>query len=210
MKRIDLTGQRFGRLLVLNEFDRKSCQIRWMCKCDCGNKTVVFGSNLKKEKHSNSCGCLGKEILLKISKDGHTRTHGLTNSKSYRSWRAMKDRCSNKKHPAYQRYSNIKIDEKWLIFQNFYDDMGDRPIGKTLDRIDNLKGYYKENCRWATYKEQGMNRCDNRILEFNGKSMTIMEWSEKLKINYSTLSMRINNSKWSVEKALTTPVRIRK
>lgn len=202
MKKIELSGKKFGYLTVIYEYDKRNKQIRWYCQCDCGNRPIVFGNNLKRRKNI-SCGCISREKSSERIKL-IAKTHGLTNSNSYRSWIALKQRCFRKKHPAYERYSKLYFDDRWLKFEDFYLDMGDRPDGKTLDRIDNSKGYYKENCRWATYKEQGRNRGDNRIIEFAGEKMTMMEWSEKLGIKYSTLSMRINHSKWSIEKSLTT------
>lgn len=134
--------------------------------------------------------------------------HGQSYTKTYRSWDAMVGRCYNKTDKKYKNYGGrgIVTCDEWLKFEGFYKDMGDRPKGLTLDRIDSNKNYSKENCRWSTQKVQQNNRTNNRILEFNGKSQTVSEWADELQINYSTLANRINFLGWSVEKALLTPV----
>lgn len=129
--------------------------------------------------------------------------------KEYRSWRSMKTRCLNPNHEAYDRYKNKTICDRWLSedgFMNFYNDLGPRPEGCTLDRIDNNKGYNPENCRWLSVKRQGNNRGDNVMITHNGETMTMMEWSEKLNIKYTTLHERIRRG-MSIEKALSMPVK---
>lgn len=207
MKRIDLLNKRFFRLLVISEYDRRNKQIRWLCLCDCGNETIVFGNNLRRKNHTKSCGCY--DIELKKTRKTFLK-HGKYNCGSYKSWSAMKRRCNSEKHPAFEKYSKIGYCKEWEIFENFYNDMGDRPNDCTLDRIDGGKGYSKDNCRWATFTQQRLNATNIHIVELNGKKQTIMEWSNELGIKYSTLQMRLNKSKWTDYKSLTTPVRERK
>lgn len=140
-------------------------------------------------------------------------THGQSKrgkfTKAYRCWYNMKNRCTNKKSRDYKDYGGrgITVCSKWLNFEGFYDDIGFIGKGLTLDRIDNNKGYYKENCRLVSRKEQGRNRRSNNIVTFNGESLTLTEWSERTGIGFYTIRMRIHRSHWSIEKALTTPVK---
>jgi hypothetical protein len=163
--------------------------------------------SLTKPPSIQSCGCLQKELASK-----RLVTHGRSNSKTYRSWAAMKARCYNPLHHAYENYGGrgISVDPTWLTsFQTFVEDMGERPSNTTLDRIDNESGYSKVNCRWATKVEQGNNTRCNVVLEFQGESKTATEWAKDLNISYYALIKRISDYKWSVERALTTPLQKR-
>ena len=134
--------------------------------------------------------------------------HGLRYVPEYNSWCNMKGRCHNKKHPRYKEWGGkgITVCDEWLYdFERFYSDMGPRPSpSHSLDRIDGSMGYSKENCRWATKKEQSENRPSwvNEI-EFNGKKMTITEWAKVVGISRKSLYGRIESG-WSIEEALTT------
>ena len=159
----DITGQRFGRLTVTSRTENYIMpsggqKAQWVCKCDCGNTKVVTTTHLK-SGHTSSCGCLQLETL----ENGRhaNRTHGMKGSPEYRSWQAMKQRCLNQNNVKFRLYGErgITICEQWLdSFETFFADMGTRPDGTTLDRIDGSKGYYPGNCRWATYSEQNRNR----------------------------------------------------
>jgi len=117
-------------------------------------------------------------------------------------------RCTYPSVKAYRFYGarGIKVCERWRTFENFLADMGERPAGMSIDRVDNAKGYEPGNCRWATDTEQHRNRTDNKFLTFQGKTLTIAGWAELLGIDRHTLADRIRKSGWTVEKALTTPV----
>ena len=137
------------------------------------------------------------------------RYHRMTNSPEYESWTAMKTRCLNENCPEYVHYGErgITICEEWLLsFKTFYADMGPRPEGTTLERIDNDGNYCPENCRWATAIDQGRNRRSTLNLTFRGETHCLEEWSIRSGIGQSTLSQRLKLG-WSVEKALTTPNR---
>jgi hypothetical protein len=126
----------------------------------------------------------------------------------YRCWLSLKNRCSYDRFKKYYSLKGIVVCESWLCFENFISDMGKAPTEKhTVDRIENNKGYCKDNCRWATMKEQARNRSNNHIITAFGKSLTIAEWAENININQFTLRDRINRYEWNIEDALTTPSR---
>jgi len=151
----DLTGKRFGKLVVEHRLqETKNGAVVWSCICDCGNKSKVITTNLKNGT-TNSCGC-----IRKIKSSLIFKTHGLTNSKTYRVWSGMKTRCLNKKSTNYSSYGGrgITICERWNSFTNFLEDMGERPEGMTLDRIDVNGNYEPSNCRWASKEQQAQNK----------------------------------------------------
>lgn len=133
--------------------------------------------------------------------------HGKSNTPTYQSWVAMKKRCSYAKHPAYKHYGGrgITVCDKWQSFAGFYEDMGERPEGTDLDRLDNDSGYYKANCRWATPAEQACNRRNTVVIEFNGRRLMVHEWAAELGIKPSTLWTRLYKG-MPVERVLTQPV----
>ena len=140
-----------------------------------------------------------KETILKLT------THGMSkNGNEYTVWAQMKDRCSNQNHKFYNRYGGrgIKVCNEWLKFENFYKDMGERPNGKTLDRINNNKGYYKENCKWSTMKEQCRNTRRNKFITYKNQTLCLAEWAEKLGLKRETFWMRLYKYGWSVERVM--------
>lgn len=152
----DLTGQRFGRIVV-TEFagTDKHRMSRWHCVCECGEMVTALGGNLSRGR-TKSCGCLKKEVTSTANK-----THGLTGQRPYRIWEGMKRRCTSKSSVNYGRYGGrgISYTPEWESFENFWSDMQTGYSDDlTLDRVDNNKGYSKENCRWATLSQQQRNR----------------------------------------------------
>ena len=191
-----LTGQIFGRWTV-SEQDGvdKDGSTKWLCECQCGIIRVVSGHSLKRGR-SSSCGC------LKIDK---ITTHGLHKTPTYRIWTGIKRRCTNPNAKDYPCYGGrgITVCDRWMhSFENFLSDMGVRPEGLQIDRIDNEKGYSKENCRWVTAKVNCNNRRCNRI-EYNGNNLTVAEWSDRLNITTGTLRKRLKSG-WSIDKIMNT------
>lgn len=157
MTKIEI-GKTYGDIKVL-EFSHKDKhkKRRYICKClHCGSEFVTLGTLVKNFK-IKSCGCLTKEIVGKINKK-----HGMAGTEIYKRWKGMKTRCNYKGYHARERYydKGIKVCERWNNdFMNFYNDMYPTFFeGAELDRIDNSKGYYPENCRWVTHKENSNNR----------------------------------------------------
>lgn len=126
--------------------------------------------------------------------------HGLSNTKTWKSWRSMRERCSNPNNPNWHNYGGrgITVCDRWnQSYLNFLSDMGERPEGTTLDRIDNNKGYEKKNCRWTTIKTQNNNKRNNQIY----KSRTVFEWADFLNLNVKTIKTRLHRG-WPWEQAL--------
>jgi len=171
--------------------------------CDCG-KQHKCQIGAVKNGSIKSCGCLNRELSSERSK-----THGMSKTLIYKTWNAMTERCLNKNHKDYKNYGGrgITVCEEWVgSFERFYSDMGDKPSKKhSIDRIDNEKGYSKENCRWATNAEQNRNMRSNINLTFNGKTQCLTDWAIELGLKKTTLEGRLGKSGWSVEKALSTP-----
>lgn len=196
-KFIDKTGMKYGRLTVLSL--KNKTPAKWLCKCDCGNETIIYGSHLI-ENGTKSCGCLNKELTSK-----RVKTHGLTKSKTYQTWRSMKGRCLNPNYNGYKRYggAGIKVCDSWMDFNNFLLDMGERPKNSTLDRIDNSGDYEPKNCRWATPKQQASNRNKTLNITYNGITKSAKEWSNDLGLANGTVWNRIMILGWEIEKAVT-------
>jgi len=198
----DLTGCKFGRLLVLSFLHTDKYNNKcYLCKCDCGREKVVRGVSMKNGL-TNSCGCLLKDKVTK---------HGKYKSCLYTIFNNMNSRCNNKNNLAYKNYGGRGIKCLWKSCDDFEKDMHESYLEHvkqhgekqtTLDRIDVNKNYSKENCRWATYKEQANNKRNNINIVYKEEDMTLMEYSEKIGINYSTLNSRINKLKWSLDKAI--------
>lgn len=153
----DLEGQRFGRLFVIERVSTKKAgkEIHWRCVCDCG-KEVVARSYLLRKGMTKSCGCFRIETILSVD----NTKHGMYNTPTYHTWEGMKQRCLNPEATRYPAYGGVGITicERWLDFKNFLEDMGIRPEGKTLDRINPFGNYEPTNCRWATPYEQANNQ----------------------------------------------------
>lgn len=195
-KKVDITGRRFGRLVAVSETDHYSgANRKWNCVCDCGNEKLVSKDRLKSGV-TRSCGCLMTESRVK---------HGMADKPVYESYRSMMKRCYTPKTEGFDNYGGrgIKVCERWFkSFENFYADMGDRPVGKTLDRIDVDGDYSPENCQWVTWKEQARNKRGRKKEFHNGQQKPISEWAEIYGIAYATLWRRLYVQKLPIDKAL--------
>jgi len=200
----NLTNQRFGRLHVISIHNRKGQNIYWLCLCDCSRWVVVSSGRLLRTKGNptRSCGCLGIEIRRAI-----TFTHGFSKTPEHQAYYSALDRCRNVKSQAYKWYGERGIEFRFTTFEEFLAEIGTRPSSNhSLDRIDNDGHYEIGNVRWATRREQGMNRRYLCTLEWNGERGTYKKWATLLGISPRTLYGRIHQLKWSVEKAFTQPV----
>ena len=172
-------GQRFCAWQVAGEAFRNKNTLWYPCICDCGTKKNITSQALREGK-SRSCGCLKG----KLSSDAQ-RKHGMSHTSAHNRWLSMKGRCLNESNRAFKDYGarGISVCERWMDFQNFYDDMGDPPSeSHTLDRIDNDGNYSPENCRWASKEEQANNRRSNKRIEHAGITMTQRDWEKFLNI----------------------------
>lgn len=202
---IELTGRVFGLLSVISQAQRLTAKVPlWNCICACGSETVVAGKHLRSGA-IKSCGCLLKQRAAALNK-----THGLTKSAEYKIWCGIKRRCYNVNEKCYPRYGGrgIKMSEDWRnSFAAFIADIGNRPSPlHSIDRINNNGNYEHGNCHWVSNEMQAKNRRSNVHLSCLGKSMTLSEWARLYKINPTTISTRLKLG-WSVEKAITSPVR---
>lgn len=214
-----MINKKFGRLTVLKLEYKKQRYTKngkkdgfdyfYLCHCECGNTCTVDKKKLK-SGHTQSCGCLQKERTSKAKK-----IHGMEKTRLYHIWQGIKRRCLNPNEVGFKKYGakGITICDEWKnnpvafinwAFENGYNDF------LTIDRIDNLKGYSPNNCRWVTTKQQARNKTNNRLITYNNETHCLTDWAIILGIKLKTLETRIYNHKWSIERAFSTPVRKRR
>ena len=181
---IDLSGMRFNKLVVLKQEGRNNQnKPLWLCKCDCGNLTHVSRRRLIKG-YTKSCGCFQRELArIRLTTHGLSKING-KHTRLYRIWCGAKDRCCNPKSKYWERYGKrgITFCEEWKhdykafylwAMAKGYDD------SLTLDRIDNDKGYFPDNCRWASYETQENNRSNNILFKIDGVTITLAQLARK-------------------------------
>lgn len=181
--RIDLTGQRFGMLVVQSLHSVANGKAKWNCLCDCGKTSAPFGQGLR-SGNTSSCGC-----MITVRRVEATKKHGHFNSRTYRAWQNMKRRCTKADCKEYKNYGGrgITFPDEWHDFVAFLRDMGECPEGMELERNDNDLSYSKENCCWTTRIKQIRNR--RMTLKFEG--VPLAEIADKTGINYDTLYTRL-------------------
>lgn len=203
-------GNKFGKLTVIDlvvKHDNRQKRRYAQCQCDCGSQPILvrIDSLCKPDTSSRgparSCGCLQREKVTK---------HGVWNHPLYRVWKSMMERCYDQNSDRYYRYGKrgIIVCDNWHDVHNFIAEMSNGyQAHLQIDRIDNDKGYSKENCRWATRLEQAQSRSNTIAITFNGKTMSMKQWAKHIGITYGTLVERIRVLNWPIEKALTEPPR---
>ncbi len=202
MRKLNLSGQRFGRLTVLEEAKQIGTRTRWLCLCDCGNKTEVGTAELR-QGNTRSCGCYQQECRLQ-----NITKHNMSGTRLYKIWSCMKYRCLGKKHAERHLYQDrgITLCDEWLTFEGFYEWAKDKYFdGSSIDRIDTNGNYEPSNCRFVDNFVQAKNKRNIILYNYKGENLTLSEWARKYEINYFSLRQRVKYGGWSIEKALTTP-----
>lgn len=197
----DISGRRYGKLIAVKFIERKGTAYFWLFKCDCGvEKSIRKYSVLIGD--TNSCGCLFRASKTKHGNCKSPKEMSIT----YKSWSVLRNRCLNSKDPAYYNYGGrgIKVCERWNSFENFLEDVGERPSKLyQIDRIDNNGNYEPGNCKWSTKKEQANNRRRSIIITYNGKSQSLIDWCKELNLKYSSILRRRRMDKdWKFEDEL--------
>lgn len=190
---IDITGHRFGLYTVVKRAGRNASGTPlWLCRCDCGHEGLVQGGSLR----------IGRSKGCRTCRHG-LRRHGMEGTREYRAWSAAKSRCTNSTHAMWPQYGGrgIRMCQRWMLFDNFIADMGNRPDGTSLDRINNDGNYEPGNCRWATRSQQQRNKRSNPMVEYEGRQITVTELAERTGVRYRLLRDRIASG-WSVSESL--------
>lgn len=196
--RINESGNRYTRLLVIKFAYTKNGKAYWHCKCDCGNEVDVTADSLRRG-NTKSCGCLHREIMSNVNV-----SHRMSDTRQFNIFLNIKQRCNNHNCKSYNNYGGRGIKCLWSSFEEFWKDMGESYLQHcekygedqtTLERIDVNGNYCKENCRWATWKEQANNTRKNHFIEVNGETLTMKEASEKYGIRYQTVHTRLKAGK---------------
>ena len=200
----NLTGQRFGRLTVVEYAGNAGKNQQWKCECDCGSVLTARGPRLKSGR-TKSCGCLQRDGARSLM-----RTHGMRYTPEYAIWRGIKKRCHNPLAADFSRYGGrgVTVCQEWQSsFAAFFAHVGSRPSpSHQIDRIDNERGYEPGNVRWATPSENQRNTRANRLVAVDGETLCVSEWSERTGIKAKVIFARLRRG-WSIEKTLTTPTR---
>lgn len=194
---LDISGQKFGRLKVLEFAGAINGRRAYRCLCECGNETIVRTESLR-AGITQSCGCIRNERIGDLRK-----THALSKTPEYKAWCKIKSRIFNKNDPKYPQYGGrgLEMHQPWVdSFEQFLADMGKRPASKTsIGRIDVERGYFPDNCRWEDVYEQARARTDNVFVELNGVKMVLKDACKKLGLNYKSVHAKIKYKGFSFE-----------
>lgn len=198
---IDLTGQKFSKLKVLSYAGKdKQGSALWLCRCECGKTKVIIGKDLR-NGHTKSCGCYQKERVSITN-----RTHNQTNTRLYRTWRHMKDRCFYPKSDRYKNYGarGITVCNEWLNFENFYNWAINNGYKEnlTLERRNNNGNYEPKNCCWILMKEQAKNKQNSKKYTYKNETKILSDWIRFFNTTEGKIRYRIKN--WGVDKAFRT------
>lgn len=219
--KLNISGERYGRLVVIAYHDMStSRKSRWVCRCDCGNETVAIGNDLRSGAQI-SCGCARVEAASENMRAAATK-HGLAYSPVYKAWKGLIQRCYNPNNKDYPRYKNRKPCEAIRnSVVNLIAVIGEKPSADlTVHRINNDGGYWCGACaecvsldrpmniKWADDFEQCRHQKTNRLITYNGETHCMSEWAEKVGITSNALALRLNRLGWSIDRALTTPMKV--
>lgn len=199
----DYAGIRFDKLVGVSIHERdqsKENNHKWLFQCDCGNNAILSLKSVR-GGHTKSCGCIFKAMMAE-----RNTTHGLTKiyPSMYKTWKELRGRCNNKNDADYKDYGGrgIVCCERWNNFELFVSDMGDKPLGYSIDRIDVNGNYEPSNCRWADDQTQQNNKRNNLNITFNGETKTSQQWADCLDTQRSTIQWRLNQG-WNLEKVFS-------
>lgn len=204
MKLINLVGQKFGRLTVIDRFHTNKHHTMWLCECDCGNQCVVQGTSLKRG-NTTSCGCYKRENAQKLYSSVRQNDKRL-----YAVWNGIKQRCRNKNNLSYHNYGGrgINICDEWAdsyeAFYNWAVSAGYKK-GLEIDRIDNDGDYCPSNCRFSDHTLQANNKRNVKLWTINGVSKSLAEWCREYDTDYYLVRQRVYKLKWDIEEALSKP-----
>ena len=208
MKLVNIVGKKFGRLLVIEKANSLNGCTRWRCLCDCGNECIVQSSSLK-SGNTKSCGCYKRENAKKLYS-----TVRQNDKKLYSVWNGIKQRCYNKNSKSYHNYGGrgIKMNDDWANdYKTFYEwaMKAGYKYGLEIDRIDNDGDYCESNCRFVNKEIQANNKRNVKLYTINGITKSLPQWCREYDIDYYTVRQRVFKLGWCIEKALTTPKKVK-
>ena len=212
LNHVEVIGKKFGMLVVVSEETKieNGWKVECVCLCDCGKTRILPKSYLLAGKVI-SCGCT--RFRPRANNFKPQFKHGMHASKEWAAWKSMKARCTNPNNAEYHRYGGrgITVCPEWFnSFSTFYEDMGAKPEGLSLDRIDNNRNYCKENCRWATTRQQLNNKSTNVFVTYKGETKSASEFARQYGIKPDTLLGRLQNERWSLDDCFSPVDRHRK
>jgi hypothetical protein len=198
MRKILLSGQQIANWFVIGPAPSKKHETYWRCRCACGKEADICAKNLRYGK-SRSCGCATKEM------------HGESHTVEYALFHSMRNRCNNPNSRDWHLYGGKGVKIEWETFAEFHRDLGDRPSPQhSIDRINGNGNYSKNNCRWATAREQARNMRTNRLITVDGITKCSAEWAESTGLSRECIEARIDKLKWSHYDAIRAPVQMRR